>query len=224
MLAGIAVTITDRICRRDHHKRDDEYLMKYYPWVEDDEDDSLAWITRTSSFLNDFQKSYELFKGISVQSWWPPDMVFQLSDDHGVKLTDSIPNTLNMNIVSERLKGLLVEKSGAEIEFLPVRIRNQKERMLDEPYYVMNPLGSIPCMDRERSEFKDSALNPDQVRKFLKLVLDESKIPSEAKLFRLAEKKNLVLTREDLAKDILRAGCDGMIFVDLEDFGSEWRY
>lgn len=196
--------------------------MKYYPWVEDDEDDSFAWITKDSDFLMHCMDSYLLYEGVSVKSWFPTDSVFQLDDDHGIRLADSIPNTLNLLIVSEKLKQVLGEKSGADIEFLPVHIRNHKGRIVKEPYFIANILGSVECVDRERSRFRNSEIRPDQVFTFYRLALDASKIPTDAKLFRLKEQTDLVIIREDLGKDILRAGGDGMIFQEMDDYGREW--
>ncbi|QSQ22277.1 hypothetical protein JY651_45340 [Pyxidicoccus parkwayensis] len=196
--------------------------MKYYPWVADDEDDSFAWITKDSDFLMHCMDSYLLNEGVSVKSWFPTDTVFHLDDDRGIRLTDSIPNTLHLLIISEKLKRVLEEKSGANIEFLPVHIRNHKGRLVQEPYFIANILGTVECVDPERSKFRNSEIRPDQVFHFYRLALEESKIPLDAKLFRLKEQTDLSIIREDLGKDILRAGCDGMIFQEMDDYGREW--
>ncbi|QSQ23713.1 hypothetical protein JY651_01635 [Pyxidicoccus parkwayensis] len=196
--------------------------MRYFPWVKDDEDDAFAWITQDSDFLMHCMDSYLLHEGESVKSWFPTDSVFQLSDDYGVKLTDSIPNTLHLLIVSEKLKGVLEEKSGAEIEFLPVHVRNQKGRLIPERYFIANPLGTVECVDHAQSKFAASSIRPDQVFHFYRLALDRAKIPPDARLFRLKEKSNLVIVRQDLADDILLAGCDGMLFQLMESYGEEW--
>lgn len=197
--------------------------MRFYPWVNDDEDDSFAWIMKDSDFLMHCMDSYLLYEGVSVKHWFPTDTVFQLADDRGIKLTDSIPNTLRLLIVSERLKGVLEEKSGAEMEFLPVRLRNQRGRLVPDPYFIANPLGTLECVDTERSRFWRSEIRPDQVFTFYNLVLDEPKISPDTRLFRLKEQSDLVIVREDLGKDILRAGCDGMTFLNIEDYGAEFR-
>jgi hypothetical protein len=196
--------------------------VTYYPWVRDDEDDSFAWITKDSDFLMHCMDSYLLHEGVAVKSWFPTDTIFQLAEHHGSKLTDSIPNTLHMLIVSEKMKEALEEKSGAEIEFLPVRIRNQRGRVVQEPYFIANVVGTVECVDRERSKFWCSEIRPDQVFHFYRLALDAEKIPPNTRLFRLKEKSNLVIVREDLADAILHAGCDGMIFQEMDDYGREW--
>jgi hypothetical protein len=197
--------------------------VKFYPWIEDDEDDSFAWITKDSEFLMRCRDTYQLREGIPVNSWFPGDVVFTLAEDYGIKMTDSIPNTLNRLIVSQKLKGVLEEKSGADIEFLPVHIRDHKGRTVHEPYFIANLLGTVECVDREKSQFRTSAIRPDQIFTFFRLVLDTSKIPPEARIFRLKEASNLVIAREDLADDILNAGCDGMMFLEMEAYGAEFR-
>jgi len=198
-------------------------VASYYPWMEDDEDDAFAWVTKKSDFLMHCMDSYLLCEGVSVKSWFPTDSVFQLADDYGMQLTDSIPNTLNLLIVSEKLKGVLEEKSGAEIEFLPVHLRNHKGRLVAEPYFIANPLGTVECVDRERSQFRTSSIRPDQVFRFFRLAVDTAKIPPDARLFRLKEQTDLILVRQDLADEILRAGCNGMLFLEMEDYGAEFR-
>jgi hypothetical protein len=151
------------------------------------------------------------------------DVVFDLSVDHGVKLIDSIPNTLNILVVSGRLRSLL-ESTGGAIEFYPVRIRNLKGRMVKDSYYIANPIGWVDCMDRARSDFDESPVVRGQVRRFRRLVLNDQKIPDDRQLFRLATQKELVLVRKDLAYEIYRVHeCRGMLFQKLETFGEEWR-
>lgn len=199
-----------------------EAALRYFPWVNDDEDDAFAWVTKKSDFLMRCMDSYLLHEGVSVKSWFPTDSVFQLSDDYGVKLTDAIPNTLHLLIISEKLKGVLEQKSGADIEFLPVHIRNHKGCIIDAPYFIANPLGTVECVDEARSKFRRSSIRPDQVFRFYRLALDAAKIPPDAKLFRLKEQNDLIIIRQDLADDILRAGCDGMLFQLMESYGEEW--
>lgn len=197
--------------------------MNYYPWVDDDEDDSFAWITRESQFLLDDMRSFQLCEGMPVASWFRPDSPFDLSEDYGTKLADHVPNTLGFLMVSAKLRELLERHAGAQIEFLPITLRNQRKQLVKKPYFIANLLGSVDCVDMRRSEFSRSAIRKDQVRRFYHLVLDEKRIGPEDKLFRLSESKRTIVAREDLGKEILRAGCQGMIFQRLEDYGSEFR-
>ncbi|MFY2562072.1 imm11 family protein [Corallococcus terminator] len=197
--------------------------MTYYPWVHDDEDDSLAWVEYTADFLLESPDEHLIHEGVSVNRWVPPDLVFDLSEDYGVKLSDSVPNLLGLLIVSEKLKTLLEKKASAQIEFLSIRLRNPKRRLVPNPYFIANVLGSIECVNLKKTKCTWSAMDPDQMHRIKKLVLDEPRIGPEANLFRLKEELRVFVAREDLGMSIVDAKCTGMIFQDLDDYGSEWR-
>ncbi|MFE8599039.1 imm11 family protein [Archangium violaceum] len=196
--------------------------MNYYPWLHDDEDRSLAWITYAPDVLRDHPKEHQLSEGVSVKGWYPADVEMELSDQRGIKLADSVPNIMSLLIVSEKLKALMEERSGAQLEFLPVRLRDQKQRLVQKPYYVMNVLGTVECVDLERSKFRRSHIIPERIFRFFHLILDESKIPPDKKIFRLKEDPSLVIIREDLCEDILRAKVEGVMFLEMDEYGKEW--
>ncbi len=151
------------------------------------------------------------------------EIVFDLSPDGGVKLADSVPNTSNLLVVSERLRALLAA-SGERIEFHPAKIRNLKGRLVKDPYFIANPIGWVDCMDRAKSDFEESNLMRGQVSYFRRLVLDLERIPKDRKLFRLATMKELVLARNDLAHEIRKVHeCEGLLFQRLDTFGQEFR-
>ncbi|RKH26648.1 hypothetical protein D7Y13_20315 [Corallococcus praedator] len=167
-------------------------------------------------------KEYELHEGISVQHWYPASVIFPLTENRGLELTDSVPNTLNLIIVSERLKRFLEANAGARMEFLPVQLRDQKGRLVPEPYFILNLLEVVECVDLEKSQFERSAIIPSFIAWFSLLVVDPARIPPEAKLFRLKEKPNLILIREDLAQVLVNEDYTGMMFLELEEYGREW--
>ncbi|WNG34740.1 hypothetical protein F0U61_14600 [Archangium violaceum] len=196
--------------------------MRYFPWLHDDEDDSFAWIMDTPKEL--MEKDYLLHEGTPCKDWFPEGLVFDLSKDHGSKLTDCVPNTDNFLIVSEKLKGVLESHDKEDpIEFLPIRLRNPKKKLVAAPYFIANVLGAVPCMNKSKSKFTMDAIDKEQVAWFEKLVLEEKKIPKKKTLFRLGEKTTLLITREDLAREILTAKCNGMMFIPMEDYGEEFR-
>jgi hypothetical protein len=196
--------------------------MRYFPWLHDDEDDSFAWVMDTPKEL--MEKDYLLNEGTPCKDWFPEGLVFDLSKDRGSKLTDCVPNTDNFLIVSDKLKGVLESQAPEDaIEFLPVRLRNPKKKLVAAPYFIANLLGTVACMNKSKSKFTMNAIDKEQVSWFEHLVLDEKKIPKKKKLFRLEEKTTLLITREDLAREILKAQCNGMMFIPIEDYGEEFR-
>src|SRR4051812_834881 len=108
--------------------------MDYFPWTENDDDDALAWVMEAP---DGFEKRYQLDEGISVKGWFPADATFQLSDERGVRLSDSIPNVLDMLLLSERFKTFLENESGAKLESFPIRLRNKKGRIEKASYFLV---------------------------------------------------------------------------------------
>ena len=195
--------------------------MEYYPWLVEDEDDSLAGIFDFPRIIE--KKGYLLNIGVSVKEWFPDDLVIDFDKSKGDKLSDSIPNYSTKMVISAKLKSILEEKSDAQFEYFPVRLRNKKNKLIEEPYFMANLLDTVERVNMNKSKFVMDALVKDQVDWFTHLYLDKKKIPHDKKIFRPKVKKNLILVREDLAQDILRAKCTGMLFRYLDDYGSEYR-
>ncbi|WP_141589655.1 DUF1629 domain-containing protein [Myxococcus sp. AB056] len=197
--------------------------MSYYPWVDDDEDESFAWLDSSRKEELD-GRGYLLTEGIRCEEWFPKGLVFDLSKEGGSTLTDSIPNSFAMRVVSEKLKGILEEETPAgSIEYLPIRLRTPRKKVLTTPYYIANVLGTVACMDAKKSDFSMNAILKNQVLHFRRLVLNEKKIPKDVKIFRLAEQTRLILVRGDLGQRLVDEDCLGVLIQELEDFGSEFR-
>ncbi len=195
--------------------------MNYYPWVVDDSDRSFAWIDDFPKGIS--KKRYLLDKGVSIKEWFPENLIIDLEKGKGTKLADAIPNYDEFLVISERLKAILKDKSGAHFEFFPVRIRPQKGRMLDSPYLIANRLDTIECVDIKKSDFIMDAIIKSQVDYFKRLIINKKKIPRKTKIFRLKEKTNLILIDYELSEEIIKAKCTGMIFQEIDDYGSIFR-
>lgn len=195
--------------------------MKYHPWTDDRGDDALAWIRDVPPEV--LPKDYTLNTGVSARDWFPSGAIFDFAANKGLQPADNLPNNLGFHFVSEKLKQLLETHSGANFEFLPIRLRNHKKKVLPDPYYIANLLDMVACVDRERSDFVADALFKDEIQYFKTLVLDMEKLGPDRKIFRLRERPRLVIIREDLARAITEAGCTGVVFNPIEDFGAEFR-
>jgi hypothetical protein len=195
--------------------------MDYRPWLANEDDDSLAWIEDAPDEID--EDTFRLFEGAPAKGWFPSGVVFDLEKDSGIKIADAIPNTLSLLILSQPLRDALLRELGPRaIEFLPVRLRNQKKKLVPGPYHVANVLDSVACMDARKSEFRMNPVLKDQVQTFMRLALDRRKIPEEKKLFRLEEQMRLVIVRDDLAA-ALSPAFSGMRFPKMEDYGAEYR-
>ncbi len=195
--------------------------MHFRVWTNERSDGALAWIDRPPDEI--VQTYWKITRGRASSDWFPPDLAFPIDPNEGTRLADSIPNVLALHFVSQKLRHVLEAESAARLEFLPIRVKDKKGRIGKEPYFVANFLDLIPCMDPARSQYRMGSITPDQVERMKLLVLDDAKVPPDAKIFRLGEMTELVLVREDLADSILRQGCTGVAFQDLESYGAEFR-
>jgi len=193
--------------------------MKYLGWLHELDDDSLAQVRRDSDDLEG--KNYLLTAGVPLASLFSSTVTYQLSDEHGIKLADSIPNLLGVCFVSETLKTVLARETGNAIEYLPVQLRDPKGRTVSSRYYIANVLGTVDCLDLGQSQVKMSNIIKTSILKFDKLVLDESKIPPEQKIFRLGGKTDFLIVREDLVQALREAGCTGCRFELMERFSTD---
>ena len=196
--------------------------MEYAVWRYEGLEDDLAWIEIKLPEELD-ARSHHLAFGIPSSSWFPEGVVLDLSADHGIRLADAVPNAHSLLVVSEKLKKVL-ENCGATFEFFEVKLRNQRGRMVPEPFFVAHLLDIVECVDKEQSEFEMSHILRDQVLYFSRCVLDETRIPERAKIFRLQEKKKVIIVTVSFAREIIRQHkCVGIYFQQLEHYGKEFR-
>lgn len=195
--------------------------MAFYVWTKDSKDKSFAWIRRFPTELN--RNKFKLGKGISCSDWFPDHPEIQVREDKGIVLADSIPNSGELLIVSEKLKTVLDEVEGADFEFFPVTILDKKGRASEKEYYVANLLSVIDCVNMVESKYVMDPLRKGQVDWFSELRLDESRIPADQLVFRLKDLTRLLIVRSELVNNIQQADCTGIYFEPVEDHGALFR-
>lgn len=129
---------------------------------------------------------------------------FQMSklvNPRGLQIADVILNGVSFLMVSERMKDLLQSHTKREIEFLPFRLRNHKNRLEPATFFIANVLGRLDCADRARSEGTPSPTD-DEFLSCTKLALDNEKIPADADIFRTTLSPSYVIVRDDLRAKI----------------------
>lgn len=197
--------------------------MKYAPWQSDDRDDSYAWLD--SGVKPQIAENEDLLhEGALCASWFPRDLVVPLDKDRGKKIPNAIPNTDHWLFVDGKVKAVFeANLPRGSVEFLPAKVRDHKKSIVDREFWIANVLTVVDCVDLKKSEYVLSEIDPTQVSRFARLVLDPKRIPGTAKLFRLASKKNLVIIREDLGKALRAEKITGMTFPSLDTFGARFR-
>ncbi|MFH0924052.1 MAG: DUF1629 domain-containing protein [bacterium] len=212
--------------------------MKYYVWIHDLYDQTLVRITDlpfSESQYGEWNKLVD--EGIPSKKSFPKNVIFEINLNYGIKIADSLPNTINCFIVSENLKNILDEASG-DYEFFSIKLRDYKGKIIEYPYYVSNLINTLHCMDYITSDFDMPWRSCDRhIKEIRRLILDESKIPNNIQIFRLdtilnklvlpnkyaaisliGEPRRIVVTKTLAIKIKREAKCTGLYFVPLEEY------
>jgi hypothetical protein len=173
--------------------------------------------------LQGVDDDYELHQGLSRAETWPSDGQFEMNEAYPdrLQLEDVVFNRNNVLVISEKLRAFLEVNVLKNNEALPVRLINHKGRAVDEPYFILHQLELQDCIDEAQSEVRRNPLDPDSFMSVKKLVIDESKIDPEVRLFRMATYPALPLFRRDLADDIQKGGFTGIEFGEIADWAGK---
>lgn len=189
----------------------------YFVLKEKDDETNVYLDLETPSSI---PEQYQLRKGVSRLNGWPEDVFFEFSRDNpeGMILTDWVENSPCWLIISDRFKAVLEKFREENIEYLPIKIKNHKGRLVSERYWIVNFLVLIEAVDREHSVFKVDGGNVGGIRMFDKLVLREDILKSGPVIFRLKEQPMIVLSRQNLVERLNEEGITGMRFVETDKF------
>ena len=156
---------------------------------------------------------YKPATGVRMGDAYPPGLRFQMAkEEKGLKIADVIPNALGYFMVSARMKNLLEQHSGVEIEFLRFTLINHRGRVASEDCYIANVIGSQDWVDAEKSEGARKAGNSSRFLFLRRLVLDDQKVNPEVRLFRTVAVPRLPIVRQDFKDLMEREGMTGLTF------------
>ena len=175
-------------------------------------DKELAFIDEPPDGLGIYD--YCLSEGEPIGDHYPQNARIYLQGKHpGIRLPSLIGNTLCLLIVNSAFKETLLQHAGTAIEALPFTLYNHKKRVHSRDYWIVNPLGIIDCLDKQRSEIKYLDEDPAQVVAVNKFVVDGRKLKDQPEIFRVPEARTEYFITLSLAKRLKQAGFTN-IFVD----------
>jgi hypothetical protein len=169
-------------------------------------------ITNPSGFKNQFM----LAEGVPLLKEWPGDVFCKMSPKYpkDIRLTDNLHGG-SYPVISKGLKEKIAALAGASsIEFLPVTIFNHKGRVASKDYFILNPVGSVDCIDLEKSGVTWNAIDETDISHFEQLVLKRKTVPAEVSVFRLKHQTGTILVRRSLAKQLSSDGFTGLHFLE----------
>lgn len=165
------------------------------------------------------EKAYQLDEGISRAKGWPADVACKMDPEFpkDIALVDNLYGA-GAALVSERLRDALLKEQTKEIEFLPLRIVNHKGRTEPEPYFLMNPLGIVECIDIDASGVSWSRTDSSLISHCDQLVIEAEAVPESKKIFRPKHWSRLILVRASLFTKLRSAGFTGLVGEDPLDY------
>lgn len=161
-------------------------------------------------------------RGMPLKDWMPAKAHYRMSNRYPDRraLIAFQTNTLDLLVVSHEARETLAPQPVQEMEFLPIVILDHRDKVASTDYFILNLLGSVDCMDREKSVYKNSPLNPSVFNSCRKLVLHEDRIPAGTELFRLTNGPTTYIASQELKERVVSRGLQGMKFVPVEQYNS----
>ncbi len=142
---------------------------------------------------------------------WPAGATIPMDPDFkkATKLIDCL-NASKVVLVSSRGRAFLEGKQVGHLEYLPIGILDHAGKLASSDYFVVNPVAVVDCIDLDASEadrddnFDEGGTNV--ISGCAKLVLRESAIPPETRIFRPRYWEYLTLIDSALASEMESAG------------------
>jgi hypothetical protein len=172
--------------------------------------------------LDNVDDDFELKKGVPRADGFPENAVMSMDAEYpkAIALADNIHNTCRLIVVSQRLKEFFDQRNLKNVEFLPVRIMNHKNRLASKDYFIINPIRPQECLDIKKSGCTWSDIIKDDIDEIKRLVLDEKRLDPEVAMFRLKHFYKPVLVKRELADAITAEGFTGLRWIELSDYES----
>lgn len=160
----------------------------------------LAFIDQVPDGLEGFD--YKMALGEAIGEQYPEEAEIYLQPESpGIKLAPLIGNTLSYLIVNSEIKELIARHTTDEIEYLSFTLYNHKNRVHSTDYWIINPIGTHDCLNRQASEIRFVDSNPaNAVVAVRKYVLDPQKLEGAPDLFRIPEAPKEYFVSETLAR------------------------
>jgi len=138
----------------------------------------------------------DLIQGHRLQPREKP-IALRLRETSGDFCPDMI--TYLIPLFSDKLRQALDALGIDNIDYYAVRLTHPRNVEIDTTYWLANVVGSVECLDVENSNV--TRKEGRKTYKIKSFVIDESRV-GDARLFRLAEKKTIILIDQTLKDEL----------------------
>ena len=168
--------------------------------------------------LDDFEDEVKLRMGHPFNGNWPRELAFTADQDFpdDLLLIDGFANTEGVFPVSNSVKEFLEGKCLRDVEFVPIKILDHRSNPVAD-YWLVHPTLVVDCIDRDRSDFETSFVNPDRIEFVSRLVLHDS-APRESSIFRIQSMPSVVCLSAAVAKELDERDFTGFSWKKISDF------
>lgn len=141
-----------------------------------------------------------------------------------VVVPDAVRTRRSAMLLNERLAEHVKARVASGIELLPIALQRAKgkkwppDASLRGPFFVVNPIGPVDCIDEAKSGAKRDKHSPEEIERFRRLVIDPARVGAEVSIFRPKHYRREILLRRELADSM--AAFTGVAFVELDDLES----
>jgi hypothetical protein len=150
-----------------------------------DQDRKLAFVDEA---VQDCPDAYRVVQGRAYGADYPADArIYLQRESPGIKLSSVLGNTVGYLIVNTTVKTIMQGLDLGNVEILPFTLYDHKKRSLSKDYWIVNPVGTVDCVDRSASVIKLLDGDPKQIIAVKKFVLDSKKLATAPDLFRVPE-------------------------------------
>lgn len=178
------------------------------------EDDSAV----INSFPDDQVEGWELHQATPLLSRVnePVKLSFSLSFPSRIQIYDFIANTLNLLIVSSKVKTVLNEFGINKLEWIPTHIFDHQNKLVSNDYQVINVLDRQPIVDMKKSSYVLSPINEDVISNFNQLHLSLENIDSGARFFSPTNKPGIYMITTEVVKKLASSNVTGLDVIRAE--------
>ncbi|NMO17680.1 hypothetical protein HPC49_10290 [Pyxidicoccus fallax] len=178
-------------------------------------DNRMFWMLDTISnpgavietYVEGAPSKWRLFKNQPQAAQFPAGATLRFSRDFPKhrKLFDFVANTMSLIIASKKVKDILDSVGVDNCEYLPVAVKDHKDKVVGPEYFIIHPLGGEDGIDLEKSVYDKDPFDESEIQRVRTLVLKKELISPRARLFRFKPLMRKYVVDQTVA-DALKAG------------------
>lgn len=185
--------------------------MKYYKLLLNDS--NLNDIVCYSNDSSEFEQ-YHLQEGKFIKNW-NEDFTFYYNSEDGNRLTDYLANDLGWFLVSNRFKKFLNVIDNNEIQYLPLKVVNLKDKSIINSYSVANILTVLDVLNLEYSDYSVIEVDDEKLYSIIKYAINKNEL-NDYHIFKIKGYEIPIFVSEEFKGIVLKHGITGCDFLEVK--------